>query len=77
VTLTATMKVSSPGVGTPTGAIIFRDGATVLAEVPLISGKATFATTILARGTHPITASYSGDTGNTGSVSSTVAQVVN
>jgi predicted outer membrane repeat protein len=77
VTFTATVKVSAPGVGTPTGTVIFRDGETVLAEVALINGKAIYATTALARGTHQITATYSGDVGNTGSVSSTLTQQVN
>ena len=77
MTFTATVKVNTRGMGIPTGTVVFRDGEIVLAEVSLGNGKATFATTTLARGTHPITASYSGDAGNTGSVSSTVAQVVN
>jgi hypothetical protein len=77
VTFTATVKVSAPGVGMPTGTVVFRDGDTVLAEVTLINGKAIFATSTLARGAHPITATYSGDAGTSGSVSSTVAQEVN
>jgi large repetitive protein len=77
VTFTATVKVSAPGVGTPTGTVIFRDGETVLAEVALVNGKAIYATTALASGTHPITATYSGDAGNTGSLSSTLTQQVN
>jgi predicted outer membrane repeat protein len=77
VTFTAMVKVSAPGVGTPTGTVIFRDSETVLAEVALINGKAIYATTALASGTHQITATYSGDAGNTGSVSSTLTQQVN
>jgi hypothetical protein len=77
VTFTATVKVSAPGLGTPTGTVIFRDGETVLAEAALVNGKAIYATTALASGTHQITATYSGDAGNTGSVSSTLTQQVN
>jgi hypothetical protein len=44
--------------------------------VALINGKAIYATTALASGTHQITATYSGDVGNTGSVSSTLTQQV-
>jgi Autotransporter beta-domain/Bacterial Ig-like domain (group 3) len=56
VTFTAT--VSSP-VGTPTGTVQFAEGVTVLGAGTLSgSGIATFTTSSLSIGTHPITATY-------------------
>ena len=55
VTITATVNVLAPAVGTPTGAVIFWDGATVLGTAPLnASRKATFTTSALAVGAHPL-----------------------
>jgi hypothetical protein len=48
--------------GTPTGTVIFKDGAAILKSVPLSEGSASFTTIAnLARGTHKITANYGGD----------------
>ncbi|MBE7159192.1 MAG: Ig-like domain repeat protein, partial [Rhodospirillales bacterium] len=59
--------------GTPTGTIVFRDGATVLATLPVnANGAVVFSTTQLSNGPHEITASYSGDANYTGSVSAAV-----
>ena len=50
------------GAGTPTGAVTFADGTTPLATVALDgSSTATFTTTALSVGSHPISATYSGD----------------
>jgi N-acetylneuraminic acid mutarotase len=57
VTFSAT--VSSPG-GTPAGSISFFDGATLLGTSTLTSGVATYSTSILAVGSHNITATYPG-----------------
>ncbi len=63
VTLTASLSVVAPGAGTPTGSITFQDGSNVLATVPVgTSGQATFSSATLAAGSHPLTASYGGDT---------------
>jgi hypothetical protein len=63
VTLTASFSVVAPGAGTPTGSITFQDGSNVLATVPVgTSGQATFSSATLAAGSHPLTASYGGDT---------------
>jgi uncharacterized repeat protein (TIGR03803 family) len=62
VTFTASVAVQSPGAGTPTGTVTFKDGATVLGTGTLSGGVATFTTTTLAPGTHSITALYAGDT---------------
>jgi hypothetical protein len=61
VTFTATVKVIGGG-GTPTGTVTFKDGTATLGTGTLNgSGQATFTTSSLALGTHPITAVYGGD----------------
>ena len=78
VTFTATVAAVSPGAGTPTGTVTFKDGTTTLGTGTLNgSGVATFSTSTLAVGTHSITAVYGGDTNFTTSTSSAVSQVVN
>ncbi len=77
VTFTATVAAVSPGSGTATGTVTFKDGATTLGTGTLNAGVATFATSTLALGAHSITAVYGGDTNFTGSTSSTLSQVVN
>ena len=67
VTFTATVAASAPGAGTPTGTVQFSDGASALgAPVAMNNGSATFSTS-LALGSHPITATYSGDNNYVGS----------
>ena len=63
VTLTATITGSSP-----TGSVVFRDGATVLNTATVAGGVATWSQT-LPLGSHVITASYGGDATNSASVS--------
>jgi hypothetical protein len=76
VTFTAT--VTSTAAGTPTGTITFKDGATTLGIGTLnVSGLATLSTTVLAGGSHAITAAYGGDANFGVSTSNTVTQVVN
>jgi hypothetical protein len=61
VTFTAT--VSNGGSKPPTGTVVFSDGTTVLATVPLsAAGTAAFTASSLATGQHPISAAYGGDT---------------
>jgi hypothetical protein len=74
---TATVAVVAPGSGTPTGSVIFKDGATTLASVPLISGKAFFSTSTFAEGTHSMTAVYLVSANNLGSTSAVLKQTVN
>ena len=63
---------------TPTGTVQFFDGANSLGTGTVNgSGIATLATSALTVGTHPITAVYGGDGGNTGSTSQLVQQLVN
>jgi Bacterial Ig-like domain (group 3) len=76
VTFTATVSSSA---GTPTGKVTFNDGGTVVcANATLASGHASCSTATLAAGTstHAISASYSGDAGNLGSISSVLQQSV-
>ena len=69
VTFTAIVVAASPGSGTPTGTVIFKDalikgGVTMtsaLATVTLGAGTATYSTSSLAVGNHVITAVYGGD----------------
>jgi hypothetical protein len=78
VTFTATIAVTSPGTGTPTGTVNFKDGATVIASGVALSGNtATFTTTTaLTGGAHTITAVYSGDTNFKTSTSGNYTQTV-
>lgn len=73
VTFTATLSAAGP---TPDGPITFREGATVLAVILSSGGVATFTTSSLAAGTHPIVASYPGDSDYAASTSVVVNQVV-
>ena len=73
-TVTFTATVSPPAA---TGTVTFRDGAAVLGSVPLAGGSTSLSTTTLVAGSHPITASYSGDTAYNSSTSATVTAVVN
>ncbi|HEY3319245.1 MAG TPA: MBG domain-containing protein, partial [Planctomycetota bacterium] len=77
VTFTATVGASSPGSGTPTGTVVFKDGATTLSTTTLASGSATFTTSTLANAGHSITAAYSGDANFIASTSTTLTQTVN
>jgi hypothetical protein len=77
VTFTATISVTAPGGGSPTGSVTFSDGATTLCSaVPVSAGTAT-CSKALAAGTHSVTAAYSGDATHSSSSSSAVSQVVN
>jgi hypothetical protein len=66
VTFTATISVTAPGAGTPTGMVQFQiDASNAGSPVSVnTSGSlttASFSTSMLAVGTHTLTASYSGD----------------
>ena len=75
VTFTATVTGNG---GTPTGQVIFSDGATPLTTVSLNpSGIATYTTSSLAVGQHSITAAYQGDSNDgaaSGSMTETIVQ---
>src|SRR5581483_5343902 len=79
VTFTATVSVVAPGAGTRTGTVQFKDGAANFGTPQPVnsSGVATLTTSVLAPGTHQITAVYSGDSNFNGSTSSKQSQTVN
>ncbi len=58
VAITATM---SGLFGTPTGSVVFSDGATVLGTEQVSNGVATYKGSFSTAGTHSLTAAYSGD----------------
>ena len=64
VTFTATLSVAAPGAGTPTGGVMFLNGAVALGTTvtPDAAGVAMLTTTALTLGPHAITARYVGDT---------------
>ncbi len=75
VTYTATVAPTDGG-----GTVSFTDGGTAISgcqSLALTAGQATCAQTYSLGATHPIVATYSGDTSFTGSSSPTVNQVVN
>ncbi|MBO9520057.1 MAG: Ig-like domain repeat protein [Nocardioidaceae bacterium] len=80
VTMTATVAADAPGSGSPTGTVVFRADGDVIGSAPLSasggSSQATFTTTLLAPGTHVLTATYGGDADYAGDVSDEVEQVV-
>src|SRR5208283_4354159 len=74
VTFTATL--TSAG-GTPTGIVIFEDGATSIGQATLnAGGVATFSVASLPAGTHTISALYGGDTSFSGNTSNSLTQTV-
>lgn len=77
-TFTATVSVVAPGAGTRTGTVQFKDGAANLGTPKSVdsSGVAALTTSVLAPGSHQITAVYSGDANFNGSTSSTVTDTV-
>ena len=77
--LLLTATVLSTG-GTATGSVTFSDGAAVLGSAPL-NGQDVATLTVPGSawtvGTHALTASYTGDTNDGGSTSTTINQLVN
>jgi hypothetical protein len=82
VTFEATVAVTAPGSGTPTGSVTFIEGGTcasptttLASAVVLSSSKASFQTSLLSVGSHTIVGCYSGDndfTSSNGSINQTV-----
>ena len=73
VTFTAAVASSA---GVPTGTVSFMDGTTQIGTAVLGGGKASFSTTKLTTGTHPIEAVYSGATDFAKSKSAALSQKV-
>ena len=78
VTFTATISAISPAIGTPSGTIQFKDGATNIGSAQsIVGGMASVSTSTLTAGTHTITGQYSSDTNfNVGSGTLSGGQVV-
>ena len=81
VTLSATVNVSAPGSGAPTGTVAFLDGGTTVAgcgaQPVMATGLATCASAFAAAGTATVTGVYSGDADFIGSTSAALTQVIN
>ena len=73
VTFTATVTST---VGTATGPVTFKNGATTLGTGSLVAGKATLTTSSLTPGSHSITAVYGGDADFLASTSPVLTQTV-
>src|SRR6185295_11642562 len=59
ITFTASVAAVSPSTGNPTGMVTFRDGTTVIGQVPLDSaGTASLTRSNLLVGSHTISATY-------------------
>ncbi|QSR25436.1 hypothetical protein CFH99_07330 [Nocardioides aromaticivorans] len=80
VTLTATVANAAPGVGAPTGTVVFRSGDDVLGEADLSTTDGSTTATLevdgFAAGSHELTASYSGDGSHAAGTSPVLLQVV-
>src|SRR5207245_1572382 len=81
VKFTATVTANSPGTGTPTGKVTFKDGGTAITNCSNLSlnssGLATCTTSSLSVGSHSITATYGGSSTFLPSTSPALTQTVN
>ncbi len=83
VTYTATISVTAPGAGTPTGTVNFTDGGTTISGCgtrPISGGQATCVVSggyLASGGSRTIAAAYSGDGNFNASTSSNLTQTVN
>src|SRR5262249_20676573 len=77
VTFTATVSAVSPGVGRPTGRVVFLVDGTAQAPVNLNGGQATLTSAALAAADHTISAVYPGDRNPNPSTSARLTQTVN
>src|SRR5208283_4936851 len=75
VTYTAT--VTNQYGGAVTGTVVFQDGGSTVATVTIVGNQAVYSTKYKVAGVHAMTAAYSGDTNNTGSVSATLVEQIN
>jgi len=77
VTFTATVTDTSAGSNaTPGGTVTFKDFNSFLGTGTLSGGIATFSTSLLASGSHSITAVYGGDNDFIGSTSAPLTEVI-
>ncbi len=75
--VTYTAAVASHYGGAATGTVAFQDGSKTVATVTLAGNQAAYRTKYSLPSTHSIAATYSGDTNNTGSLSSTLVEQIN
>jgi hypothetical protein len=76
VTFSATVAAATSGASTPTGTVVFQDGATPLGTVPLSGGVALLTTSVLGNGSHNVTATYLGDSTFLSSISAVLSHLV-
>jgi len=76
VKLTATITPASAGYTAPAGVVTFKDGATTLGVATISGTTAIYTTSILAPGSHSLTAIYGGDANWTGSTSAAATETV-
>jgi hypothetical protein len=77
VTFTANVIATGSSKTPPTGVVTFHDGSTTLGTKTLVgSGVASFNTSSLSVGSHPITASYTGDSNSAASVSAVLTETI-
>ena len=62
--------------GAATGTVTFQDGGTTVAKVSVTKNQAAYTTTYKSGGAHAITATYSGDANNVGSISAPLTEYV-
>jgi hypothetical protein len=75
--VTYTAAIASQYGGAVTGTVVFQDGGSAVATVTIVGNQAAYSTKYKVAGVHAITATYSGDTNNTGTVSATLTEQVN
>ncbi len=76
VTFTASMSVTPPGGGTPSGNVVFSDNGTPIGTVALVAGTAQLTINNLNVGTHPITAAYAQTANYLGSAAGPISQEI-
>jgi hypothetical protein len=76
VTFSVAVLPVAPGAGTPTGAVSFWDGATLLGTVNLSGGVAQLTYSFTVKGPHKIKAVYNGDADFLSSPSAVLTQTI-
>ena len=77
VPLTLIVTDTTAGFNAPTGTATFSDGATVLGTATQSASPYTFTAASLGLGSHTLSATYAGDTRNSGSASNSITIQVN
>jgi hypothetical protein len=74
LSVTYTATVTSQYGGAATSTVTFQDGGATIATVTMSGNQAAYSTSYPTSGVHSITATYSGDANNTGSMSSVLTE---